>query len=270
MKLSLLICLGFLFTYNSAEAQGRLTCGGFDCPPPANPLARQTEDLKAVTEEMVRPTPRPAGLRTTRTTSTARPGLVTDRFVNSRGCFSRNRRTSDNCAPSGWNSMSLVDRAKYVFSKYEELTRAHKLDYSPRILTCKVMRESTFRPQDQAGSSTASGLSQVTKTTARDLFNRGRWFSSKVSGFQDIKSADTYFDKMKTSVVAQMELGLAVIHQKSRDTGSKSVKTILARYYGTSSSRQNNHYAQKIYDCAACIQNNRNNITETCLMKAKD
>lgn len=240
--------LVYLLFAGSVGAQTGVGCT--ECSADQTPLQKQADSLIALSDAL-------------------KSGSVSDRYLNPRGCFSKKRATANACSPRGWNEMSIVQRAEYTYKKYEELLKVHNLDYSPRVLVCKVMRESTYRPQDQAGSSTASGLSQVTKSTARDLFNRGKWFSSKVEGFENIKSADTYFEKMKTSTVAQMELGLAVLHQKSRDNRVTNIKTLLARYYGTRSSRQNNHYAQKIYDCANCIKNNRNQITESCLMEAK-
>lgn len=200
-------------------------------------------------------------------------GLIYDPFSNPMGCFSKVKSEADACTSPEWAKQTLVERASYVFVVYEELLAHHQLDYSPRILTCKVMRESTFRPQDEASASnsSAAGLSQVTRSTAIDLFERQRWgFTPKVKGFEDVLDGQDYYERMQTSVAAQLELGLAVLHQKSIDHKATQVKTILSKYYGTDSEKENKNYAQKIYDCADCLKNNKNIITEECLLKVKD
>lgn len=207
------------------------------------------------------PQPRPEGL-----------GRFRDPFYNENGCWSTSRPRADRCTHPSWLEMSMIDRAQHIHDSYVELLEAHDLDYSPRILTCKAVRESCLRPQDQspASNSTASGLSQVTRSTARDLFNRGSWFQPKVYGFTSINDGRTYHDEMKHSILAQMELGLAVLHQKSIDTGSSNIRTLLQNYLGTGSASANQEYANKIYDCAECIVNNGNRLSESCLRQARE
>jgi hypothetical protein len=203
--------------------------------------------------------------------STNNSGLLFDPFFNREGCFAPKRAQADECTHSDWSRMGMLDRAEYVRATYEALLDVHGLDYSPRILTCKAVRESCLRPQDESPSSdsTASGLSQVTLSTAKDLFRRGNWFQSKVLGFDDVTDGATYHSRMSKSVVAQLELGLAVLHQKSIDHRTTRIRKLLEGYYGLNP-KANKDYSDRIYDCAACIEANDNRMTTTCLKKARN
>jgi hypothetical protein len=200
----------------------------------------------------------------------AQAGLVFDPFYNEAGCFSPKRNEANACTHPIWTNMDMLARAEYVRLTYEELLAAHGLDYSPRILTCKAVRESCLRPQDEssASNSTASGLAQVTRSTAADLFRRGEWFTPKVRGFEEIDDGRTYHARMSQSMAAQLELGMAVLHQKSIDHRTTNIRKLLEGYYGHSA-KANKEYSDRIYDCAACIQANDDRITTTCLRKAR-
>ncbi len=199
-----------------------------------------------------------------------RTNPLANRFPPRTAKFSESRKTADSYTNSDWREMDYIQQAKYIMEVSTALTAAHGLPYSPRIIACKAFRESHFRPQDTApGSrSTAAGLSQVTKSTIRDLFNRGNWFKSKVPGFTEVTSGNTYYSNMAGSMVAQLEIGIAVLHQKSKDTGSSNIKTILANYYGTVSESKNQAYANAIYNCADCIKT-AGDVTLACLNKAR-
>ncbi len=184
--------------------------------------------------------------------------------------FSESRRTADSYTNVEWLGMSDLQRANYIMEVSQALVSAHGLSYSPRVLTCKAFRESCFRPQDTTpgSASTAAGLSQVTVSTARDLFSRGGWFQSKVPGYTEVRDGRTYYNNMAGSMVAQLEIGMAVLHQKALDNNTTNIKTLLARYYGTSSSTQNNNYANAIYNCAQCIVDS-GQVTLQCLGRAR-
>jgi hypothetical protein len=195
--------------------------------------------------------------------------LVFDPYLYEGGCWSTDRGVANSCTNPRWESMGPLAKAEYIRLTYEELLAVHGMDYSPRILTCKTVRESCLRPQDQASTSTAVGLSQVTASTARDLFVRAKWFKPRVAGFQDVSDGDKYHDRMRSSVAAQMELGLAVLHQKSRDFKTSNIRIMLGNYYGLDA-ESNKEYSDAIYDCADCIKGNQDRLSMDCLNKARN
>ncbi|MBK9039958.1 MAG: hypothetical protein IPL83_12480 [Bdellovibrionales bacterium] len=167
-----------------------------------------------------------------------------------------------------WSELELVERGKALIKGYQELTRVHGLSYSPQVLTCKAYNESTFDLRAKASSSSASGLAQTTKSTCRDLFTRGDWFSSKVAGFEQIKNGATYYAKMKSFPLAQMEIGLAILHQKFEESNPKNLKTALKRYRGDDDPTINETYAKRILNCEKCLIGS-SAVTIECLNKAK-
>lgn len=196
--------------------------------------------------------------------------LLANRYPPRTASFSESRRTADSYTNNEWLGMSMLSKANYIHSVSEALLAAHNIDISPRILTCKALRESCFRPQDTAPgtASSAAGLSQATKSSIRDLFQRGLWFHSKVPGFENIESADTYYNNMAGSIPAQLEMGLAILNQKGRDNRTNNIKTMLQRYYGNTAST-NADYANRIFNCAQCIVDSGGTITESCLKMAR-
>lgn len=197
-------------------------------------------------------------------------GSVFDPLYNEGGCFSESREEADRCTDINWLTFSMMEKADYIRATFDELLAAHELKYSSRILTCQALKESCFRSQDESPDpdSSASGLMQVTRATAKDLFKRGsKWFTPKVVGFEAETSGKEYHSKMATSIAAQMELGLAVMHQKRIDNGSDDIREMLKSYRG-SDSKTNNAYADVIYSCADCIRKNDDQISEKCLREA--
>ena len=199
----------------------------------------------------------------------ARQGIFNEQFPPRRAKFSRSPKTAKGYNNREWAKKSTTQKANYLNKKYKQLLKAHGLQniYPSGVLVCKAYKESTFNPNVKAYSfaSTASGISQVTKSTAKDLFNRGKWFRSKVNGFTHIRNGQDFHFKMSKSMLAQMELGLAILHQKSRDNGTRNVRTILKRYYGNKSASANNKYADSILNCYKCAK--RNGFTKRCLDK---
>jgi len=177
-----------------------------------------------------------------------------------RASFSESRANANSYTNSNWKKKSYKQKAEYLHVKYDQLLRAHGFrdTYSPSVLVCKSYKESTFNPQIRTSDprSTASGISQITRSTAIDTFSRGRWFRSKVRGFTHIRNGREFHSRMAGSMLAQMEFGMAILEQKRRDNGlSKSrrnMHTILQRYYGNKSSSANKAYADSIMSCASC------------------
>jgi hypothetical protein len=176
-------------------------------------------------------------------------------------------RNADRFGSEEWQKLRDEEKGEYIMSVYEALIKLHGYDYSPRIMTCKTYRESAFKPQIGAYTSTAIGLSQVTQETTVDLVDRFG-FEPKLFGLTGVTGAE-YYEALKNSMVAQMEAGLGVIYMKSQDFGKTKIKSILEKYYATSSDEENEHYAQTIYDCADCIKQNENKVLQKCLDKAK-
>ncbi|MBK7844383.1 MAG: hypothetical protein IPJ71_11905 [Bdellovibrionales bacterium] len=167
-----------------------------------------------------------------------------------------------------WTRLDTVEKGNELLKGYQELTEAHGLPYSPQILTCKAYKESTFNPTAKNPGSSAFGLSQATKSSCKDLFARGDWFIPKVSGFEKIKSGAAYYAKMSGSIIAQMEVGLAILHQKSLDGSLKSLSSTLMAYRGSASAKINRSYAQSIVECGKCIKK-ASAVTEECLEIAR-
>ena len=192
--------------------------------------------------------------------------------------FTRDQVASILYTNEEWLNMDIESQARYIHGIYEELLARRNIDYSPRILTCKVFRESVYthngkkifqiQKRTSIKNSTASGISQVTLGTTKDVFDRQippRIAPSVVPGFEDIKDGDEFHKKMANNMIAQMELGLMVLRAKQVDTGAKRIKTLLKHYYG-SSKRANRCYADRVYNCAHCMLTK--GVVETCLDKA--
>jgi len=247
-----------------------------------NDLARETDEVSidisgAVSEQnfdnelaaSLRPQVRPANLQT------AVPAVFRDDYPPSTARFSTRNSTAKSYTNSTWANMSVTQQAEYMDRKYSELLRAHDLNsvYSPEVLVCKAYKESTFRPQikTSASNSTASGISQITRSTAVDTFSRGGWFRSKVEGFTHIRNGREFHERMAGSMLAQMEFGMAILDQKRRDRGlsksSHNIRTILQGYYGSKSQSANRTYANKIMSCANCVE--QSGYTSRCLQKVR-
>jgi hypothetical protein len=242
-----------------------------DCIPTTNPITPSTQtsgtENKTETE-----TETEAETKETPPLQSQTDDQLSDVYLNENGCWAERRSLSDKCTHPSWDELTQLERSQHIYDGYEVLLKEHKLGYSPRILLCKTIRESCLRPQDMspAAASSAAGLSQVTRSTASDLFVRGTWFKPKVVGFTNIEDGRQYHDKMKQSILAQMELGLAVLHQKGIDFNSKNIKVLLSNYYGTSSQKENSAYANAIYDCADCLAKTKSGeLTEACLKIAR-
>lgn len=167
-----------------------------------------------------------------------------------------------------WTTLDPVEQGNELLKGYQELTEAHGLTYSPQVLTCKVYKESTFDPKAKNAASSAFGLAQATKDTCKDLFARGDWFKPKVAGFEKIKNGAAYYAKMSNSIIAQMEVGLAILHQKSLDGNFRSLSSTLMAYRGSASAKINSSYAQSIVECGKCMKK-AGAVTEACLAIAK-
>lgn len=183
-------------------------------------------------------------------------------------CLVSDGNSASRCI-ADWKKLSLEERGNRPLKGYSELVKAHGLSYNPRTLTCKAYKESTFDPSAKNRGSSAFGLGQVLKSSAVDLFKRDPWFQSRIPGFSDIRRGDVYHQKMKTSILAQMELGLAIFHQKARDYKTSREATLLKRYRG-SCNAVNNHYQEKILQGSRCLaQIKGNKVDMSCLKIVK-
>lgn len=214
--------------------------------------------------------------------------------------FSDDVNTANSFNNINWLSFTIEERADQVYEMAKTLIDAHDFHYgvhnfshSPRVLTCKVYKESTFNPQIKSPISSGVGLSQVLDQTAEDLFDRyGSVFHSIVPGFEnvrdgkDVPKEKSFHYLMAKSIPAQIELGLFVMQMKAMDieaSGHKitSVRDLLERYYGATKKdrktgkrvldhKKNKAYADPIFRCAKCIKRNKNDhITQACLDCAK-
>jgi hypothetical protein len=215
----------------------------------------------------------PGPLQITITGGGATYPLLIDRYYPRVSAFSSDVNEARRYASEEWNQLSLTEQGNYIRDTYAELNRVHGYNYSTRVMTCKVYRETAFNPQHKAGTSSASGLAQVTSGTAQDIFNPQRLnFNFITPGYDSFSDSDKYMDKMADSMVAQMELGLAAIRLKDPGgSGENNMRPILERYFGDPDNPINNQiYANNIMRCATCIKNNKDVISPECLAKAKE
>lgn len=177
---------------------------------------------------------------------------------------------------ANWTTLPRPDKAQYIFGIYEKLLKMHQkpndLSYrfSPRILTCKTYKESSFHPQMGNHKTNAVGLTQIVPDTLNDIFNNERLaFRSKLPRFSNIDNGPDFQKVMLWDPVAQMEAGLAVMESKRRYGGHSgdSVRPILESYLG-SSPDNNKAYADSIFKCARCAENNNNTFPAKCLCQA--
>jgi hypothetical protein len=197
--------------------------------------------------------------------------VLRDPYQNPQGCWARNRALADQCTHPEWRNLILIDRAKYVKDAYQKLLQLHNMPayYNANVLTCKAVKESCLRPQDQNSlpGSTAVGISQVLEPTARDLFVRYP-FESKVIGYTSVNNGTTFHSRMRNSVLAQLELAMMTLDSKRRDRNTTNMNSLLQGYRGHRSDRVNRAYASSILECSSCIGNGQ--ITDNCLRKAGD
>lgn len=194
--------------------------------------------------------------------------------------FSKDREISLSYTNKEWLNLNIIKQANYIHRMYKELLKVRNLDYSPRVLTCKVFRESVYtynerkifqiQKQTSVRNSTASGISQATISTSKDIFNRKvpeKIMASTVPGFENIEDGEEFHDKMAGNMLAQMDLGIMTLRSKQIDTGAQWIRTLLKHYYGHPKKKVNSCYAERILRCAFCIKNNKA-ILEKCLDKA--
>lgn len=183
---------------------------------------------------------------------------------------------------SEWMSLNKIQQAQYLFDKYNALLAAHPFPLQDAsLLLCKTQRESNtsvnghqyFAPQvtTTVPRSDASGISQILSSTAADLFNRYSFFRSRVAGFENIHNGRQFHQAMAGNMIAQMELGMAVMEMKRRDVGCRTQKCLAGHYYGKEGNCQsgvshNDDYASKVLACKSCIDSQ--GISYTCLNKA--
>lgn len=177
-----------------------------------------------------------------------------------------------------WRALSRTQKATYMLSIYEQLLELHQTEgdpsfrISPRILVCKTYNESSFHPQMGNHVSNAVGLSQIVPDTLEDIFSSPRLnFRSRLARHHHIQNGEDFRAAMVNDPIAQMEAGLAVLELKRRYRGlsGDSVRPILEAYYGSRDAAANTAYANAIFDCAKCAQDNGNVFTVSCLCKAK-
>lgn len=199
--------------------------------------------------------------------------LLIDQFYYKNGKFSENRRTADAYTHPSWLRMSLLSRANTAYQNYIRLLDAHNArdTFNPATLVCKTVVESCLRPQDDAPGrrSTAAGLSQATKTTINGFFRTSPWFRSKVKGFENIRDGRTYRTHMPKSILAQQEIGWAIMVMKAKELRTFNEKKVLEFYLGSKSRSANSAYANRILRCSECIQQNGNTISMRCLNRAR-
>lgn len=168
------------------------------------------------------------------------------------------------------------------------------------VMLCLVSREvgTTFRPAtlnytfcDPRYRSTAIGLTQITKRTLKNLFDKG--FRSRIDGFSKIENYKHLYNRLILNPQLQIEVAMAIMYYLKMTPKEKRVLTtnphtdelntdvyktyykILSRYRGNTCSQKNKHYAHNILDCAQCLKkdegfnsclrrvNNRRNQNET-------
>lgn len=169
-----------------------------------------------------------------------------------------------------WNALSNVEKARYLMDTYKLLLQRHRYDYSYRILTCKSYRETGFDYMLETGveGSTAAGLSQVTRETARDLARIG--FHSRLRGYENYNGEQIY-GALCESMLLQMEIGLGVMQMKSHDNkGTENAMHLMAAYHGHPTQHCCNElFGRAVYACADCIKKNGDQPSQDCLDKAK-
>jgi hypothetical protein len=177
---------------------------------------------------------------------------------------------------ASWNELSRTNKAAYIFGLYEKILALHQQPNNPayrlsaRILVCKTYKESSFLPQMGNHRSNAVGLTQIVPDTLNDIFTSPRLeFRSKLPGYEHIDNGPDLQKAMVSDPVLQMEAGIAVMELKRRygkHSGDK-VRPILESYLG-SSEPNNKAYADSIFNCAKCAEDNNNSFPAKCLCQA--
>ncbi len=199
---------------------------------------------------------------------TGNPDLV-EPYPPRGAAFTKSLTHSRNLTNENFLNFSLIQKANHIHDIASIIIETHNFDYSPRIITCKIYKESTFNPQIEAKHTSAKGISQVTDGTVGAVFSQKTriGFEFKTPGFQNIKEKSEFIKRMAGSMNAQIELGIAVLKLKSVESGSLRIKTLLRRYYGHKKQICNKDYANRIFDCALCIKRLKG-ISKKCLKKA--
>lgn len=249
-----------------------------DCEIRKSGLSRQASDVRSIAEQCSE------NERKIDMFSVCNPqGQGEIKFENKscRFCLSKDEGLAKICIDK-WNKLDLSEKANRLYEGYSGLIKAHQLSYRPELMVCKAYNESTFNAgvRGIGKKRPAYGLGQVLGSTADDFLDRGRlreessnrfrWFKSVVPGYKDIKNGLQYYDRMGSSLLAQLELGLGVFHQKSLDFSLRDERSILKRYRGASGGI-NEAYASRIINCANCLTGNINSgrgLSMECIIKA--
>ncbi len=181
--------------------------------------------------------------------------------------FSKNLNEAKQFTNAEFLKLSLVEKGQHIHDVAQSVIKAHGLEniYSPRIITCKNYKESTFIPQIAARHSSAKGMSQVINGTVDAVFDQTD-FRFQTPGFEHIKKGSMFRKHMAKSMNAQIELGIGVLEVKRAESGVSRIKTLLGRYYGRNKVC-NKDYANRVYSCAYCIKKAKK-ISQKCLNKA--
>ncbi len=211
--------------------------------------------------------------------------------------FSDNNATADSYANLNWLTFDLAERGQIILEIAETLINAHgftygprNLGHSPRIITCKTYRESTFHSQIGNDNSSAVGLTQILDGTMEDMFDRyGHRLRSQVPGFEGVRDgaavpqAQGMHHRMAASIPAQIEMGLFVMQMKAWDAEARgvsitSVRGLLENYFGATrvvdgvrvpDRAANQAYSNAIFRCAQCLERDNNDVSQGCLDCAK-
>jgi hypothetical protein len=198
-----------------------------------------------------------------------------DPYFRADGCWSRTRRGAANCAHPSWKDMSLQERGHFIRDSFMTLMQAHQFNYPPNVLTCLVFKESSFQAniRNPGPRATDSGLGQVIRSTADDVFRRyvnnprnPNRITPRVQNFTEIRSGREYHDLMRTSPLAQLELTLMVFRAKQLDLRTNNISRIVAGYHGNPASGASQGYTQAVMNCARCLDQVSNGaVSERCL-----
>jgi hypothetical protein len=189
---------------------------------------------------------------------------------------------NDNQVKRGEILMNMAKKIIYAHN-YTHSTEGVKggYKYEPRVLVCKMFKESTFRPQVEAygEDSSAAGLSQITKATCIALMSgfhgEKLLFRSEIPEYSHIDNGEDLYNALSGSIALQIEVGLAVLQLKNLEGTARKgvvvsgVRQLLELYYASSNQKANKKYAQDIINCSTCVEKNNNKISYSCLLMAQ-
>ena len=197
-----------------------------------------------------------------------------------RGSLCERSRKQLSLENDAWRGLSYEQRFFYTL----QVAKKYSLNYGiePELMTCLVSKENhTFSPGlinftlCTTKESTAIGLTQITRSTVKDLHNNK--YYSLVPKYKNEKRFSKIYDTLTQSPELQIERSMAILGKLkspvpltiSSKNSLKNYNRSLKKYYAHPCREKNNMYAKNILNCYSCLKRSNQMFSKKCLARAQ-